>query len=145
KVRKHKGQNYNGQDCMRDQDRQIDRPEPRWITEDCWPFMQVIMKAIVIGYIRNQEEHRRDERRNHAVAVRLDALTLDQTVPGGKEARTRAIQYRIRGRQVRKKFRYIHGTEADDYCSGGLNDSIPSIRYRRVSPSICTSTSSPTL
>ena len=43
--------------------------------------------------------------------MRDDSLTLDKKISKAEEARARAIQYRIRGGQVRKKLRYTHGAK----------------------------------
>jgi hypothetical protein len=83
-----------GEDDVRDEDGEVERAD--------WPVARERLRADmrVIDDVRDQEQRRHHERRDHARAVRRDALSLDEIVPGREQAAGGCVQRSVQRRQI---------------------------------------------
>src|SRR4030095_2563779 len=84
----------NGEDGMRDQDRQINWPKPLRISELSPPGV------IVVDEIAGQKKDRGDESSHHAIAVSFFFVFPNKDVTGRQQNRARSIQKSIDRRQI---------------------------------------------
>src|SRR6266849_190771 len=80
---------------MGQQNRQVNGPEPRWVSEHGRAPMQVISQVSVISEITNQKKSRGDKGGDHAVAVRLLVLAANEIVTCAEEHGAQPIQTAI--------------------------------------------------
>jgi len=88
----------DGQDGVGPEDEQVDGPEPGWIDEARWTAVQVVRDVAVVSDVTNQKKSRRDECRDHAVAMRILPLFANLDVAGQKKDAAQAVQAGIHDR-----------------------------------------------
>src|SRR5882672_3335067 len=85
---------------MREQNRQVNRAEPRRIQKSRRALMQNDGEISVIRQIANQKNNRGAECGNHAVAVRDDFFLADENKSCREKNRAQAVERGVDGGQI---------------------------------------------